>query len=683
MHEGAKINDWTPVGANTPCTRKRIIEDEMHETAMTSNQYLFPAVPPVAEIAALPSFAAPAVHSSTGRYWRTLRHLRLSQLLYLGLHRTLGSNDIRRWPDAPTGIKAHGGLRHMAEWQPGLAREVILAGNVKFVDPLPAEDDVPWSLKEVRRRQIFHANYCDFLNIDLSSPHDEDLLRLATSIALSWCDQNPTGRESGWQPFFLSLRIVNWLKFLARNYLRAQEIGDGAQVDRVLSNLRVQVLSLESRLERELLANHFLKNAKALVFAGYLLEAPESSRWLILGQQILKQQIREQILPDGGHIERSPMYHAWVLDDLIDIQQLFDVCAPNDSECRLAVSDGVARMSRYLSEILHPDGEIPLLNDSQLNVTRPTGEILAEAGTAPGAPARSGIETHVLPETGYGIIRNYDSRSFLILDCGPLGPDYQPGHGHSDVLTYELTLHGQRVVVDTGVSSYEPGRERQYERSTAAHNTIRIDGADQAEVWGSFRVGVRPTVGRIAQGSTANGYFVRGQHFKYRRSRVDHSRAIGHFAGSFWIIADLLQGKGRHKAESFIHFHPSVQLMPHPGTRDFPSESMAPQWKLQFGENSYVLMARGGGVLTLTSAWYSPGFAIRLPQSVIHWTHDGTLPISMAYAIVPEDTSQASVNQAADQLITQLSENLSVQPPPAWNPSDVRTVSQNAPNSLS
>ena len=677
------MNDWTPVGAKAACTRKVIIEDEMHQTAMTSNQYLFPAVPAVAETAALPSFAAPAVPSSTGRYWRTLRHLRLSQLLYLGLHRTLGTNDIRRWPEASTGIKAHGGLRHMAEWQPELAREVILAGNVQFVDPFPADDDVSWSLKEVRHRQIFHANYCDFLNIDLTSPDDGDLLRRAINIALSWCDQNPTGQELAWQPFFLSLRIVNWLKFLARNYLRAQEIGDRAQVDRVLSNLRVQVLSLESRLERELLANHFLKNAKALVFAGSLLEAPESSRWLILGQQILKQQVREQILPDGGHIERSPMYHAWVLDDLIDIQQLFNECAPDDPECRLAVSDGVARMSQYLSEILHPDGEIPLLNDSQLNVTRPTGEILSDAGTVPNTTSPSGIETRILPETGYGTIRNYDSRSFLILDCGPLGPDYQPGHGHSDVLTYELTLHGQRVVVDTGVSSYEPGRERQYERSTAAHNTIRIDEADQAEVWASFRVGIRPTVGRIAQGSIASGHFVRGQHFKYRRSSVDHSRAIGHFAGSFWIIADLLQGKGRHKAESFIHFHPSVQLMPHPGTHDFPSESMAPQWKLQFGENRYVLMARGGGVLTLTSAWYSPGFAIRLPQSVIHWTHDGTLPISMVYAIVPEDTSPASVNQMADHLCTQLSENLSAQRRPANAVSDLRTLSENAPNSIS
>jgi hypothetical protein len=164
---------------------------------------------------------------------------------------------------------------------------------------------------------------------------------------------------------------------------------------------------------------------------------------------------------------------------------------------------------------------------------------------------------------------------------------------------------------------------------------------------------------------------------------VDHSRAIGHFAGNSWIIADLLQGKGRHKAESFIHFHPSVQLARYPGKHDSSAESMAPQWKLQFGENSYVLMTRGGGVLTLTSAWYSPGFAIRLPQSVIHWIHDGELPISMVYAIVPEDTSPASVNQAADELSTQLGENLSTRRRLAKEVSDLRTVSKNTPSSLS
>ena len=643
------MNDWTPVGSKAPRTRKVIIEDEMHETAMTSNQYLFPAVPPVAEAAALPSFATPAVPSSTGRYWRTLRHLRLSQLLYLGLHRTLGTNDIRRWPEASTGIKAHGGLRHMAEWQPELAREVILAGNLQFVDPLPADDDVSWSLKEVRRRQIFHANYCDFLNIDLTSACDEDLLRRATSIALSWCGQNSTGRELAWQPFFLSLRIVNWLKFLARNYVRAQEIGDGAQVDRVLSNLRVQVLSLESRLERELLANHFLKNAKALVFAGSLLEAPESSRWLILGQQILKQQVREQILPDGGHIERSPMYHAWVLDDLIDIHQLFHVCAPEDSECRLAVSDGVARMSRYLSEILHPDGEIPLLNDSQLDVTRPTRSILATAGLEEDVEIRHATGVQIFADTGYGIIRDSNSRSFLIFDCGPLGPDYQPGHGHSDVLTYELSLHGQRVVVDTGVSSYELGPERQYERSTAAHNTVRIDGKEQAEVWASFRVGRRPRIRRVSGDEIAGGQILRGGHLGYKHLGVVHERTIIRLNNNAWIIADSLVGRGQHKLESFVHIHPSVRVTACEMREPSSLDSMVPRWLLEFGASRYILMTLGEGAVRQNRAWYSPGFAIRVPQAVLQWTLDAEIPVVMVYAIVPEGLlSPFTVHQSID-----------------------------------
>jgi hypothetical protein len=138
---------------------------------------------------------------------------------------------------------------------------------------------------------------------------------------------------------------------------------------------------------------------------------------------------------------------------------------------------------------------------------------------------------------------------------------------------------------------------------------------------------------------------------------VDHSRAIGHLTDNSWIFADILQGKGRHKVESFIHFHPSVQVSPYDEGQARFSESMVPRLKLQFGETRYVLMTRGGGVLTLTSAWYSPGFAIRLPQSVIHWTHDGTVPVSLVYAIVPENASLIGLDQAADQLIVELSRN--------------------------
>jgi uncharacterized heparinase superfamily protein len=624
---------------------------------LCGNSYLFPEVCPAAEVYAPPSFASPMASSTAGRYWRTLRHLRLSQVMYRALHRSMHRNNIRDLPAAVVVLRPQNEPLKMAEWHPELARQVIRAGNVLFVPP----DETPgsaasWSAEEVARRQIFHANYCDFLNADLTSPEDTDILVKALNIALSWRDLNPTGREFAWQPFSLSIRIVNWLKFLLRNEAKARSLGEGAQVDEVLSNLRLQVLSLEARLERELLANHLLKNAKALVFAGTLLETPEAARWRAVGRDILKEQIAEQILPDGGHIERSPMYHAWVLDDMLDIKQLFASYPQDDRECVLSVDDSVARMARYLSTIVHPDGEIPLLNDSQMDVTRPTQQILSEAAVAsdPRGP-HLGTELQILADTGYAVIRDHDSRSFLIFDCGPLGPDYQPGHGHSDVLTYELALHGQRVIVDTGVSSYEPSPERQYERSTAGHNTVRIDGVDQAEVWASFRVGSRPRVSRLAQGEIDGGAFVRGGHSGYKRLGVNHSRAICRLTNNSWIFADSIQGRGRHLIESFIHFHPSVQISPYPEDGIHVSVAMVPRYCFQVCGAPYVLFTRGAGVMALTSAWYAPGFAIRMSQAVVHWSYRGALPVSLAYAIAPEGTPITQLELAADQLILQLS----------------------------
>jgi len=615
----------------------------------TSNTYLFAPVLHGEDVTPLPGFASSIAPPSAGRYWRTLKHLRTSQLFYLVWHRTLSRNELSRWPNAYVNLKVDHCPPKVAEWDPALARQIIRAGDVRFVEPSMKDSyQAPWRAGEIARRQIYHANYCDFLNVDLSAPEESELLRRATRIALSWCDQNPHGTEIGWGQFFLSLRIVNWLKYLIRNAVRAEAMGDGAQLDRVLASLRVQVLSLENRLERELLANHLLKNAKALIFAGTLLDTPESDRWRVLGQRLLREQLAEQILPDGGHIERSPMYHAWILDDLLDIKHLFEFCPPDESECMAEVSQCVKNMSRYLSRIIHPDGEIPLFNDSQLDVTRPTAQILSDAGTLVTDGSQSRTEVNVLSDTGYAIIRDSTTQSFLIFDCGPLGPDYQPGHGHSDVLSYELTLHGRRVIVDTGVSSYERTPERHYERSTAAHNTIRVDGSEQAEIWGGFRVGRRPTVSPIDCGEVAGCQFVRGAHFGYKHLNVVHSRTIVRLRDNSWVFADILRGKGIHKVESFIHFHPAIKLSPCTETQIYSPEIMLPRWVLDFGGLRYLFMVLGNGIMTQTQAWYSPGFAVRLPQSVIHWTSEEKLPATMLYAVVPEGTPSIRVGQMAD-----------------------------------
>ena len=625
------------------------------EPVRTSNSYLFAPVLRGADAIPLPDFASNMVSPSAGRYWRTLKHLRASQLFYLVQHRILGRNELTHWRDACVRLRVSQCPPKIAEWEPVLARQIIRRGDVRFLEPaISAPEQSPWWATEITRRQIYHANYCDFLNLDLTAPEESELLRRATRIALSWCDQNPRGTEIGWGQFFLSLRIVNWLKFLTRNATRAQEMGDGAQIDRVLANLRLQILSLESRLERELLANHLLKNAKALVFAGALLETPESNRWRVLGQQLLREQIAEQILPDGGHIERSPMYHAWILDDLLDIRHLFESCPPDAPECASEVSQCVNSMTRYLSQIIHPDGEIPLFNDSQLDVTRPTAQILLEAGAPVANSSQSRTEVNALCDTGYAIIRDSITRSFLIFDCGPLGPDYQPGHGHSDVLSYELTLHGQRVIVDTGVSSYERGLERHYERSTAAHNTVRVDGTEQAEIWDGFRVGRRPTVSPIHYGEIDGCQFVQGAHFGYKHLNIVHSRTILRLRENSWVFVDTLRGNGNHKVESFIHFHPAIQLSPYTETHISSSEMMLPRWVLDFGGVRYLLMVLGNGVMNQTQAWYSPGFAVRLPQSVIQWTSEGKLPATMLYAVVPEGTPPIRVGQMANHRAIEL-----------------------------
>lgn len=624
------------------------MQADISESIKTANSYLFVPRLRGADVTSLPDFSSPPAPPSAGRYWRTLKHLRASQLYYLVRHRLLGRNQLNHWPETRVSLKGCQMPSTMAEWEPALARRIIQAGDVQFGEPaIPNSMQAPWRTKEISRRQIFHANYCDFLNVDLTMPGESDLLRQATKIALSWRDQNTLGTEIGWGQFFLSLRIVNWLKFLARNAAHAEEIGIGAQIDQVLASLRVQVLSLESRLERELLANHLLKNAKALVFAGALLEAPETDRWSSLGQRLLRQQIGEQILPDGGHIERSPMYHAWILDDLLDIQHLFESSPPFVPGCASEVSRCVKSMARYLSQIVHPDGEIPLFNDSQLDVTRPTAKILEEIKALEPNLSKSAT-VKAMCDSGYAVIRDPISESFLIFDCGPLGPDYQPGHGHADVLSYELSLHGQRVIVDTGVSSYELGPERHYERSTAAHNTVRVDEVEQAEIWAGFRVGRRPAVSPIHFGEIEGCQFVRGRHTGYKHLSVVHSRAIIRLPGNSWLFVDTLSGKGSHKIESFIHFHPSVQLLPYAGPHTSSSEMMVPRWVLEFSGVRYLFLALGNGTMTRTEAWYSPGFAIRLSQSVIHWTWEEMLPETVVYAIAPEGAPPIRVGRTAD-----------------------------------
>jgi uncharacterized heparinase superfamily protein len=588
----------------------------------------------IAEISVAAGLRTP----TAATYWRTLRHLRWSQLGYLVLRRVLPRSTSPAEVMSPISLRELPTPWPFMEWQPQASRKMLTTRDFTFLNKtIDCNGSIPWNDHRHARLWLYHLNYFDFLNVSFELPEEETTLKSALEITLDWCAHNTQGTEVGWEPYALSVRIVNWLKFLIQHQRSLELLGLETEVKTFIESLGTQAATLERRLEKDLRGNHLLKNIKALLFAGAMLDTRLSTRWRAKGQRLLEQELNEQILLDGGHFERSPMYHAQILEDLTEIRLLYDRMG-----LRLACADLLLRkidsMTRFLRAILHPDGEIPLFNDSVLGGARPTRHLLAMTESPEGANVESEPYTIVFPESGYGVIRSAEARSTLIFDCGPLGPDYQPGHGHCDVLSYELSLGGQRVVVDTGVSTYGPAPERAYERSTAAHNTVRVDDEEQAEIWASFRVGRRPRVGELLGGNDGPFHFLSGEHHAYRRLGVAHTRTILFHAPDTWIVADLLRGNGSHLVESFLHFHPQVRLEPvaeHTGSSDGP---LLRRWTVECSHQPYLLTAYGDGEFDIHKSWYAERFGDRQPSTALRWTCKGAIPTGMIHMFTPTGT---------------------------------------------
>ena len=119
------------------------------------------------------------------------------------------------------------------------------------------------------------------------------------------------------------------------------------------------------------MANHLIANAKALIFSGVFFSCKEATKFSRQGEKILKKQIKEQILDDGGHFERSPMYHSIILEDLMDIielNRLFPNCI--DKTLLKEIENTIHKQILWLNSMLHPDKEIAFFNDSSIGIAQ-------------------------------------------------------------------------------------------------------------------------------------------------------------------------------------------------------------------------------------------------------------------------------------------------------------------------
>lgn len=339
---------------------------------------------------------------------------------------------------------------------------------------------VDWSYTREGALWAYHLHQFDHLRSADCSP------ALRSALIADWIDRHRDG--IGWDPHPISHRILSWGKLLLTpGALAPASPADAAELR---GSLASQIETLSRRLEVRLQANHLFTNLLAVVFGGLLFEGRHADNWL-RASDALRAELRDQVHPDGAHEERSPMYHALLLEQVLDLLNLARASSRAPGSLVDDLRDTASRMCGALDLWTHPDGEIALFSDAALGVAAKPAD-LADYATALSVPVLAPEQPDRLPYGGY--VRLVDESFHLIASVAGPAPAHQPGHAHCDALAFELSVGGERMVTDTGVFEYLPGPRRERARATRSHATLEIDGTEQAEVWAPHRVGGRPTV---------------------------------------------------------------------------------------------------------------------------------------------------------------------------------------------
>lgn len=463
-------------------------------------------------------------------------------------------------------------------------------------------DEIGWQSNERNKLWRYNQHYFD----DLNALGSHNRFKWHNDLINRWIKENPCGHGHGWEPYPTSLRIVNWIKWDAVN-------GKLSQV--ATESLAIQSRWLARRVEWHLLGNHLFANAKALVFSGLYFDGKEADQWLCLGLKILQKQVPEQILADGAHFELSPMYHAILLEDLLDIINITYANMPRIDHEYKRLIDGwcerIPQMMFWLFALSHPDGKISFFNDAAFDVAPSNDEIIAYA-------KRLNYE-YASPTCGItdlrasGMVRLQKKNAVVIADLAPIGPDYLPGHAHADTLSFECSVHRQRIFVNSGTSLYDISLERLKQRSTLAHNTVCIEGENSSEVWSSFRVGSRAKILERKVWTDNASLYAFGVHDGYSQkyAGLTHSRKFT-LGENQIIVTDVLSKNANAEVRFFVH--PDIKIKQ---SHDFGGELQT-----RTGEVLNWTINVGSFINIEDTDWF-PNFGLRVPNKCIIATFSG------------------------------------------------------------
>ena len=506
---------------------------------------------------------------------------------------------------------------------------------------------ITWNSPDYPRLWQFNLHYFDWAREVLTKAYQQgeidklSLSQLKHFIA-DWITANPLCFFDGWHPYTTSLRIVNWT-------FAIRAIPSLAQPE-VLASLWTQIQYLDRHKEYFAGGNHLLENLRALIIGGLNFDHPTAEEIVRVALDQLIAQLTIQILPDGGHYERSPMYHLIVLNLIAESVVCIHSAGWSVPATLLAP---LQCMLQFAQGIRLSNGAYPLWNDAAYNIINPLDEVvswvsqllkqpsmhstdalherlLSAAGISPVAstlPALPSISSS-FPDSGYYILRDRNGLE-LAFDCAPPCPNELPPHAHADCLTVDLYFKGQPLIVDTGTSQYSGGSIRSYERSTLAHNTITLTkpvrtakgktfvNQDQSEIWGSFRVGRKAQPFAVQSGQAQGWQWVQAAHDGYAIPPLNavHQRWVG-LGTEGIVILDCLDSAIATQYTSNFHFAPGLDLSGHQDALEYSCQletgslhikilGLAPEDEVKWVNAD------------TSDSWYAPEFGRRIPRGFL------------------------------------------------------------------
>ncbi|HKP25615.1 MAG TPA: heparinase II/III family protein [Dongiaceae bacterium] len=462
-------------------------------------------------------------------------------------------------------------------------------GNDVLKNPKPLHN--PLGATEMWRRQMASFAWLDTLRA-LGSAQARQFAR---HVVLAWFTDTATYDSLSWSADLLGARLRRCLMnsaFLETNT-------DALFRAHLFRPLNRQAEHLARALPDGLNGAALLKASIALMLAGVLL--PHGDKWLRKGGKLLDRELHAQMLPDGGHVERSPAVMLDLLQHLLDLHHVLTLTQRKLPDQLIA---SIGNLACALKLVTHPDGGLALFNDSTEDESSAVIMTLMRAG-ATGAVERDLVQ---LPQTGFH--RMAAGRSVVISDAGAPPPHGFDGHAHAGTLSFEFSHGTERMIVNCGA---HPIAEewRQVQRATAAHSALVVDDINSSMLlpFGGLALTPRSVVVRREQ--TEAGQWLDARHNGYEEPfGLTHRRRLFLTADGFELIGEeTLSGRGGKSFALRFHLHPAVQV-------SMTQSSHSALLKLPHG-GGWRLRVQGGELSLADSIYLGQSGTVRRTQQLV------------------------------------------------------------------